>query len=132
MKFDNIIANPPYQELKPGFKKSKAIWPDFVKKGLDVCVDEGLFSMIHPSGWREPYGMFKDIQNKLLYYNMIYLSLNHEKDGIKTFGATTSYDWYILRNSENKGKETEIKLQDGTIESINISNDQFIPNSHMK
>ena len=35
LKFDIVIGNPPYQELKPGNKKSRMIWQDFVLDAIE-------------------------------------------------------------------------------------------------
>ena len=51
-KFDIVIGNPPYQERKPGNKKSRMIWQDFVLDGIKVLKQGGTLAMIHPPAWR--------------------------------------------------------------------------------
>lgn len=112
--FDIIVGNPPYQELKPGNKKSQAIWPKFVEKGLSLCKGGGFFSMIHPSGWRDLEGRFKKVQEALLGRRMLTLNMNDIQQGIETFGATTAYDFYTVQNIPADGHPTIISGTAGT------------------
>lgn len=127
-KFDVIIGNPPYQELKPGNKKSQAIWPMFVERSLDLLEGDGYLNFVHPGGWRAPAGMFKKIQKSILKNNLTYLEIHNTNDGQKTFGAGTSYDWYVLQKKNNSG-ETLVKFQDGTELILDLSEVSFIPDS---
>lgn len=127
-KFDVIIGNPPYQELKKGNKKSQAIWPMFVERSLELLEDGGYLSFIHPGGWRAPAGMFKKIQKSILKNNLTYLEIHNTNDGQRTFGAGTSYDWYVLQKKNNSG-ETLVKFQDGTELILDLSEASFIPDS---
>ena len=126
-KFDVIIGNPPYQKLKGGNKKSQAIWPMFVERGLELCQEGGLFSMIHPSGWRNVSGHFKNIQDQILKRQVVYLEMHDTKDGIKTFGATTTYDWYVIRNLRQNGIFTEIRCIDGSTTKRCLDEYEFVP-----
>lgn len=128
-KFDVIVMNPPYQELKEGNKKSQPLWDKFVKKSIENClVEEGYFVAVHPSGWRNVDGMFKETQKLLKSKQVLLLEIHNEKDGLKTFGAETRYDFYCVKNSPSNNFLTTIKCQDGTIENVNISQMEFIPN----
>ena len=130
-KFDIIVMNPPYQELKEGNKKSQALWNKFVIKTVSQLVKGGYLVAVHPSGWRNVDGLFKDVQNLLKSKQLLYLEFHNEKDGLKTFGAETRYDFYCLHNVPN-AMFTKIKCQDGTIERIDISKLEFIPNGMFK
>jgi hypothetical protein len=130
-KFDVIVQNPPYQTNNPGEKKTHPIWDKFVKKALDVCVEGGYMVAVHPSGWRNVDGRFKDTQVLLRSKQMMYLEIHNEKDGLKTFGAETRYDFYCVKNIENNS-ETLIKGQDNSIEFADISKMEFIPNDNFK
>jgi hypothetical protein len=129
-KFDVIVMNPPYQELKEGFKKSQAIWDRFVIKALETSlVTDGYLVAVHPSGWRSTDGAFKRVQSLLKSHQMLYLEVHSKQEGMKTFGASTPYDFYCLRNTENLGNfNTKIKCQDGNIERTDISKLNLIPN----
>ena len=58
---------------------------------------------------------------------MLYLEVHNKKDGIKRFGAETTYDFYCLHNVPNT-MFTRIKCMDGTIQRVDISKMEFIPN----
>ncbi len=128
-KWDLIIQNPPYQLQKEGFKKTQPLWHLFVQKSLTLLVENGYMSMVHPSGWRNVDGVFKETQIKLKEKQILELRIQNEKEGIKIFKADTRFDYYILKNIIPY-TETIIKNQDGYLEKINISKLEFIPNSN--
>jgi hypothetical protein len=129
-KFDIIVMNPPYNaEQKEKGDKPKPLWTKFVLKTLNNLIENGYLVAVHPSGWRNIDGHFKNIQIALKNKQILYLEVHSEKDGQKTFGATTAYDFYCLRNIENQGNfNTKIKCLDGTIERADLSKMEFIPN----
>ena len=128
MKFDVIVGNPPYQTKSDAEdRKTKAIWPDFVKQSFGLSADGGYVCLIHPSGWRQPAGMFEDIQSLLKSKNIKYLELHDDFEGVETFGVQTTYDWYIAQNNPPNGN-TIVKGQDGSPSPLNISDMPFIPN----
>jgi hypothetical protein len=128
-QFDIIVQNPPYQTNNPGEKKTHPIWDKFVKKALDITIEGGYNVNVHPSGWRNVDGRFKDTQVLLRNKQMLYLEIHNEKDGLKTFGAETRYDFYCVKNVENKNV-TKILSQSGLIEFVNIFSKEFIPNDN--
>jgi hypothetical protein len=129
-KFDIVVMNPPYQELKEGNTKSQPLWNLFVKKVVETSlIEDGYLVGVHPSGWRNISGHFKNVQMLLKSRQMLYLEIHNVNDGVKTFGASTRYDFYCLRNTKNHGNfNTKIKCQDGTIERADLSKMEFIPN----
>ena len=128
-KFDVVVMNPPYQELKPGNKKSFPLWDKFVNKCIDLTIKTGGYLVaVHPAGWRNTDGVFKYLQQLIMKKQLLYLEMHSIPDGLKTFGAETRYDFYCLKNSPNEGNFiTKIKCQDGKIERLNISKMEFIP-----
>jgi hypothetical protein len=130
-KFDVIVMNPPYQELKDGNTKSQAIWDRFVLKALETSlVADGYLVAVHPDNWRSVgKGAYDKVKNALKSKQMLYLEIHNKYDGIKTFGAGTTYDFYCVSNTDNLGNfNTKIKCQDGRIERVDISKLEFIPN----
>merc|ERR1711988_347193 len=83
--------------------------------------------MVHPSGWRNVSGKFKNLQKKMFEKNMLYLEIHNESDGIVTFKAETRYDWYVIQNNNNY-TTTKIKFEDCKTMNINIRELEFIPN----
>ena len=127
MKFDVVLGNSPFQQ-KVGPKKTEPLWNKFVKKSFDICNEGGYVSLIHPNGWRNIDGDFKNIQQLLKSKNICYLSLNSVEEGQKIFGVTTPFDWYVIKNIENN-QDTIIKFQDDTIQVVNVKNLEIIPNN---
>lgn len=128
-KFDIIIGNPPYQELKTGNKKSQSLWDKFVENSIKYLSIGGYICFIHPSGWRDIDGLFKQTQKLMIDKEILYLSIHNEKDGIKNFKADTRYDYYVLRNNKNHGDFiTKIRCQDGSIIESKLYEMEFIPN----
>lgn len=129
-KFDIIVQNPPYN-TSPVNGKTQALWNKFVLKTIEQLVEGGYMVAVHPAGWRDVDGKYKPIQNILKSKQLLYLEVHNLKDGLKTFGASTSYDFYCLHNIDNY-KPTTIKFMDGIIEDIDIKNLVFIPNGMFK
>jgi hypothetical protein len=127
MKFDVLVGNDPYQE-KVGPNKTEPLWNKFFFKRMSLLNDGGYLALIHPSGWRNITGKFKDVQTKIRSKKVKFLSIHNEKDGMNTFGAETRYDYYVLQNIDNDGSETTIRFQDGEIQNIVLDNMEFIPN----
>jgi hypothetical protein len=130
MKFDVIVGNPPYQKAV-GPSKKEPIWDLFVEKSFSLLNEGGYLCLIHPSGWRNVDGRFKYIQKMILEKDIIYLEIHNEKDGLKTFGAETRYDFYVIHNVKSN-KSTKIKFQNGEEGIYDISNMEFIPNAGMR
>lgn len=129
-KFDLILGNPPYQEQKEGNRKTQSLWNFFVEKSFTFLKEKsGYLVMIHPDGWRGLGDGYKKVKQLLKSKEMLYLEVHDKLDGIKLFGAKTSYDFYCIRNNSNDGNfNTKIKFIDGKTEMINISKIEFIPN----
>ncbi len=129
-KFDVVVMNPPYQELKPGFKKSQALWDKFVIKVIEKSlVEGGYLCAVHPDGWRNVGKGFDKVKTLLKSKQIYYLEVHDVKDGLKIFNAEIYFDVYCLKNSNNNGNfVTRIKCMDEKIERVNISNMEFIPN----
>jgi len=127
MKFDVLIGNDPYQE-KVGPKKTEPLWNKFFHKRISLLKEGGYLSLIHPSGWRNISGKFKDVQEVIRSKKISFLSIHNEKDGIETFGAETRYDYYVLQNTPNDKSETLVRFQDGEMKKLLLGDMEFIPN----
>lgn len=126
MKFDCIVGNPPYQR-KVGPNNTEPLWHIFVDKSITALTEGGYLCYVHPSGWRDVTGRYDKTKNLIISKDIQYLEIHNKLDGIKTFGATTSYDWYILKNSPSV-KKTTVKFQDGSTKIIDLNALSFIPN----
>ena len=131
-KFDIIIGNPPYQTQKEGNTKTHPLWHLFVEKSISILTDGGYLNMVHPSGWRNIDGVFKNTQKLMIDKQFLYLEIHSQEDGVKTFGAETRYDFYCLKNTKCGEYKTEIKCENGTIEYECLCGLEFIPNGEFK
>jgi hypothetical protein len=127
MNFDVILGNPPYSK-KVGPSKTEPIWDKFVEQSFNLVKDSGYISMVHPSGWRDITGRFGSIKELLKSKELVYLEIHNTDDGKKTFGVTSRYDWYVVKNSNTTVNLTKIKFESGTKELVDINKLEFIPN----
>lgn len=126
--FDLIIQNPPYQTRQEGNRKTQPLWHFFVQKSLDFLSECGYMVMVHPSGWRNVDGIFKETQIKLKEKQILELNINDERKGEEIFGATTGFDFYILKNKDNNSK-TNIN-SDFENGQLNLKDFEFIPSGY--
>lgn len=123
-KWSAIIQNPPYQMRKEGFKKTQPLWHLFVQKSLTLLKNDGYMVMVHPSGWRNIDGIFKETQNLLKSNQILEIHIHNESDGSRIFGATTGFDYYIIKNTPYKNVTKILGNVEG---SIDLRKLEFIP-----
>jgi hypothetical protein len=134
-KFDVIVMNPPYNGNSEN--RVYTLWDRFVKKSIENhLINGGYLLAVHPSSWRNvnsknKNGTFSNVQALLKEKQIIYLEMHNTTDGLKTFGANTTYDWYCLHNVPNT-MFTKIKTYNGKIERADISVMEFIPNVNIE
>jgi hypothetical protein len=92
-KFDVILMNPPYQS-KSEQGRTHPLWHKFVSKSIELCGNGGYVVNVHPSGWRNVDGKFKEIQQLLKSKQMLYLEMHHFQEGQKVFGVAIDFDWH--------------------------------------
>lgn len=127
-RFDIIIGNPPYQDLKVNEKKSTNTWPYFVKNSIKYLKENGYLVFVHPSGWRNIDGNYKPIFNLIQERELQYLTMRSFKDGAKTFkGSGTNFDYYCLKNKLNKKNKTKINDIDRKEYELDLNDYEFIP-----
>ena len=134
--FDAVIGNPPYNASQDNTGKKGGgdpLWNKFIKISLAAWVKpEGYLVFVNPGGWRKPdnkkskfHGLF-DLMTK--QNQMVYLEIHNTKDGIKTFGCGTRYDWYLIQKKE-KYTLTTIVDDKGKRHEIDLSSWKFLPNN---
>ena len=132
-KFDIVMGNPPYQWKRENETKSHPLWHLFVEKSIEKLKIGGYLTMVHPSGWRNIDGKFKNTQNIILSKHLLSLNMNTFKDGLEVFGAKIDFDYYCLINNEsNNLKMTKICDIDNEIYDINLCNVNFIPSANIR
>lgn len=137
-KFDLIVQNPPYSYLKETDKnkssknpKTQPMWQLFVQKSIKILKEDGYMVMIHPGGWRDIDGNFKETQNLLKGKSILELHMFPFKSGLEMFKAKTNFDYYILKNTRNNDCVTEIHCENGTVENINLLDLNYIPGENI-
>jgi hypothetical protein len=124
MKFDCVIMNPPYQAKTKGGNGQRDLWPDFVKKGLSICKENGFCVFVHPNKWRRTeYKLWEILSKKQIKY----LEIHDDQDGRKIFGATTRYDWYILQNSKCNNKSVVVD-ENEKVHKLDLNKLPCLPN----
>lgn len=131
--FDIIVGNPPYQKSsdpKIGHKgNNHSLWDKFTIKSSNILNIYGLLCFVHPSNWRDSKGKFLNVRDIIRSLNVLYLEMHDIKDGRKTFGAATDYDWYVAKKDLACNKTT-IRSSDGTFSIVDISSFDFLPNGN--
>jgi hypothetical protein len=123
MLFDYVVGNPPYQGVKKtGGDKGKppTIWPKFVVRADQLCT-QGIV-MVHPAMYRKPGN---DLQT-ILFYNCRELHMYNNPEAMRTFGASTRYDWYVL--DRDYDGPTDVYFEDGSHHLIDLPHCGMLPN----
>ena len=125
--WDACIMNPPYQsQSDKSNTKTQAIWDRFVACSVNIVEQGGIIAAIHPSGWRSGSDIFPDA--KIIKEKQVeYLEIHDEADGLKTFKATTRFDWYVLKNLPAE-HPTTIMDQNGEKCKVILGDIPCIPN----
>ena len=133
LRFDYIVANPPYQINKKSLQSFR-IWDELSVKFIKLLKEGGELNIIHPGGWRfltkQSRKESVDLLNLYKKYNIISMELNDDKKGKETFGAGTDYDVIYMRKELNKGR-TKVITSDETI-TIDLRDYDIIPTSGIK
>jgi hypothetical protein len=129
-QFDIIVGNPPYNKDDTGTGNS--IWQLFVKKSINELNIKGFLVFVHPSTYRKPQSEKSKMKEyfKLMTHDnkLLYLEIHNSKDGLKTFGCATRYDYYVLQKEKNENIETKIKDEKGIINKVNLLKYEWLPN----
>lgn len=125
--FDIVVGNPPYNKDSINKGSSHVLWDKFVVYCINILKENGLITLVHPSGWRAPTGGYAKIKDKLIKENnMIYLNMNDFKMGQKIFKCSTNFDWYVVKKSKDYEK-TIINDIDNKEYEIDLRALEYIP-----
>jgi hypothetical protein len=123
--FDAVIGNPPYNDNSGNKGKGHTLWTKFIEISLEKWINEGGYLLyVNPSLWRQAD---HPLQTTMKQYQIEYLEIHDEADGVKIFNCNTRYDWYLI-NKVPYYKNSEIKTQVGEIVFKDLSKMNFIPN----
>ena len=128
--FNIILGNPPFQ-YKEGEKKSQSIWRFFIMRSYKLLNNDGYLLMTHPSGWRDINGRDRDVFDFMKANNLIYLNMNDYKEGQRCFGASTTYDYYLVQYTNTNTNKTIINDIDNEEYEVDLNNWDFIPSGRL-
>jgi len=100
IKFDLIVANPPYAKLLPNGKrasKNHNLIGLFIEKSFKLLQEKGLLLFITPDNWMSFANrntLITELTNKQFHYINIHIA----KKYFKKIGS--SFVWYLIENTE--------------------------------
>lgn len=123
--FDAVIGNPPYNDNSGNKGKGHTLWTKFIEISLEKWINKGGYLLyVNPSLWRQAD---HPLQTIIKQYQIEYLEIHNEADGVKIFNCNTRYDWYLIHKIPYF-KKTKIKTQTGELIFKDLSKMNFIPN----
>ena len=99
LKYNLIVANPPYAKLLPNGKrasKNHNLIGVFINKSLELLEDKGLLLYITPNNWMSCADrniLIKELTKK----QILYLDIHTAKKYFKKIGS--SFTWYLIENT---------------------------------
>jgi len=81
---------------------------------------------VHPSGWRSPDGVFRDVYDKIMSKNLVYINMNDFKKGQELFNVGTNFDYYLVKNNNNKQPVKIVDIYDKEY-TLDLYKWSFIP-----
>lgn len=108
IKFDLIVANPPYSKIMENGKrasKNHNLIKDFLEKSLSLLNQNGCLLFITPDNWMSLSDR-NNIIKKITSLQIIYLNIHTAKKYFKKIGS--SFTWYIIQN-KNYYKDIEVE-----------------------
>jgi hypothetical protein len=125
IKFDIVIANPPYNDDTGNKGTGHNIWKNFVEVGIEKWLKPGGYLLyVNPSVWRQ---LDHPLLKKMMENQLVYLEIHNFDDGQKTFKCSTRYDWYLLKKTPYT-ESTIIKDEEGIVQTVDLRKWSFIPN----
>lgn len=130
-KFDVIMGNPPWNDMKVGVQSGSraknSLWDKFIKVSFTILTDNGYLTFINPSQWRGLGPEYHEIWNLLSERQIMYLHIFSKKQGKNLFNVGSRFDLYLLKNSNNT-KNTEIIDELGNNHNMDLTKMSFLPN----
>ena len=132
-KFSCVLSNNPFGKPGKTGKKTQIVWHKHAVRASKLVKPNGIFVRMHPDNWRmlpeNPTTTMLELNEILTTNQMFYAEFNSTTEGIKTFKASTNFDWYGVRMSPYKNP-TKIKTASGIVE-MDIRNKSFIPTDNI-
>jgi hypothetical protein len=112
MKFDVVLGNPPYQEMKENNErkdKSSNLWSKFISLGIKISASNGYVAMITPNSWLSPSSDLKgehkiDGESRLWDVFDTYSTYANVNDVAKHFkGVGSTFGYFVVNKSGHDG-----------------------------
>ena len=128
MRFDLVLGNPPYQEIKDGNRISRTLWTEFAVLGAGLLREGGALAMIHPPGWRGLGPTFAAAKEAIGGLRIRWIrAVNGEREGRAVFGAATPFDAYAAFRG---GPESPTEIETPAGSAMHRAGEwDFIPSS---
>lgn len=102
MKFDVVLANPPYDGEMDGVDQTKKIWISFAHKCLDLVKTNGYLGFVSPPSWvLSNDAKLKKVRNRILDFDLQYLRLGVQEQFPSKPGVQIGY--FVLQKIPYKG-----------------------------
>ena len=101
IRFDLIVANPPYAKLDVNGKrtaKNHNLIGLFISKSLDLLLDRGLLLYITPDNWMS-YADRNTLIIRLTKLQIVHINIHMAKKYFPKVGS--SFVWYLIENTES-------------------------------
>ena len=116
MKFDVVLANPPYDGELEGKDQTKKIWIAFAHKCLDLLEDNGYLGFVSPPSWvLSNDAKLKKVRNRILDCDLQSLRLGIQNQFPSKPGVQIGY--FILKNTPYTGN-TQFTDEGTTVSKI--------------
>ena len=99
IRFDLIVANPPYAKLDVNGKrtaKNHNLIGLFISKSLDLLLDKGLLLYITPDNWMS-YADRNTLITRLTKLQIVHINIHTAKKYFPKVGS--SFVWYLIENT---------------------------------
>lgn len=100
IKFNLIVANPPYAKLLPDGKrasKNHNLIGLFIRKSFEILQEKGLLLFITPDNWMS-FANRNTLISKLTNKQIHYINIHIAKKYFKKIGS--SFVWYLIENTK--------------------------------
>ena len=101
IKYDLIVANPPYAKILENGKRSSKnhnLIKDFIEKSLSILKKDGYLLFITPDNWMS-YADRNTLIEILTELQIVHLDIHNAKKYFKKIGS--SFSWYIIQNCKS-------------------------------